>query len=205
MKSLRRFFLTGIVVLLPLAVTVYVLIFTFRLMDGFLGGLVRIALGRPLPGLGALATIGIVLLVGMIATNVIGKKLIALLEYLLNRIPLIKSIYGATKQIIDAFSLQKSNAFQRVVLIEYPRRGLYAVGFITGCGMGEIQEKTAEELVNVFVPTTPNPTSGFLILIPKREVHYLEISVEEGLKLIISGGVVTPKYNGQRQINGESV
>ena len=204
MKVVRKFFLTGIVVLLPLVVTLYVLSFTYRLLDSFLGGLIEAVLGRPVPGLGALLTIGLVFLVGMVATNVIGKKLIAWLEFLLNRIPLIKSIYGATKQIIDAFSLQKSNAFQRVALIEYPRKGLYAVGFVTGCGMGEVQEKTAEEVINIFVPTTPNPTSGMLVLVPQKEVTFLEMSVEEGLKLIVSGGVGTPKHNGKTQGNGNA-
>ncbi|KKM08602.1 hypothetical protein SY88_23050 [Clostridiales bacterium PH28_bin88] len=201
MKGLRKFFLTGIVVLLPLVVTIYVLVTTFRLMDGLLGGIIRVVVGHPLPGLGVLLTIGLVLLAGMVATNVIGKRLIAFMEHLVNRIPLVKSIYGATKQIIDAFSLQTSNAFQRVALVEYPRQGVYAVGFVTGNGMGEVQEKTAEEVINIFVPTTPNPTSGMLVLVPRKDVTFLEMSVEDGLKLIISGGVVTPKYNGQSQGN----
>lgn len=204
MRVVRKFFLTGIVVLLPLVVTLYVLSFTYRVMDSFLGGLVRAVLGRSVPGLGALLTIGIVLLVGAVATNVIGKKLIAWLEFLLNRIPLIKSIYGATKQIIDAFSLQKSNAFQRVALVEYPRKGLYAVGFVTGSGIGEVQEKTAEEVISIFIPTTPNPTSGMLVLVPQKEVIFLEMCVEDGLKLIVSGGVVVPKYNGNAQGNCNS-
>lgn len=197
MKSLRKFFLAGFVVLLPLVITVYVLITTFRLVDGLLGGIIRSVVGHPLPGLGVLLTIGLVLIAGMVATNVIGKKLITFMEHLLNRIPLVKSIYGAIKQIIDAFSLQTSNAFQRVALVEYPRNGMYAVGFVTGNGMGEVQEKTAEEVINIFVPTTPNPTSGMLVLVPKKDVIFLEMTVEDGLKLIISGGVVTPKYNGQ--------
>jgi len=204
MRVVRKFFLTGIVVLLPLVVTLYALSFAYRVMDSFLGGLVGAVLGRSVPGLGALLTIGIVLLVGAVATNVIGKKLIAWLEFLLNRIPLIKSIYGATKQIIDAFSLQKSNAFRRVALVEYPRKGLYAVGFVTGSGIGEVQEKTAEEVISIFIPTTPNPTSGMLVLVPQKEVIFLEMCVEDGLKLIVSGGVVAPKYNGNAQGNCNS-
>lgn len=197
MRRLRKFFLTGIVVLLPLVVTIYVLVTIFRLVDGFLGSLIRAVVGHSLPGLGVLLTLGIVLLAGVVATNVLGKKLIAFVEYLFNRIPLFKSIYGATRQILDAFSLQSSKAFQRVALVEYPRKGVYAIGFVTGSGMGEVQEKTAEEVVNIFVPTTPNPTSGMLVLVPQTEVTFLEMSVEDGLKLIISGGVVTPKYNQQ--------
>ncbi|MHB1127963.1 MAG: DUF502 domain-containing protein [Bacillota bacterium] len=199
MKVLRKYLITGIVVLLPLISTIYVLVTTLRLMDGLLGGIISVVVGYPLPGLGLLLTIGLVLLTGMVATNVIGKKLITFIEDLLDRIPLFKSIYGAIKQIIDAFSLQTSNTFQRVALVEYPRKGMYAVGFVTGEGMGEVQEKTTEEVMNIFVPTTPNPTSGMLVLVPIKDVTFLEMSVEDGLKLIISGGVLTPRYNGQVQ------
>jgi len=197
MKRLRKLFITGILVLLPLAITVYILLTTFRLVDSLLGGFIRIVVGHPLPGLGVLLSIGLVLMAGLIATNVLGKKMIDYFEHLVRRIPLVKSIYIAIKQIIDAFSLQTKNAFQRVALVQYPRQELYAIGFITGNGLMEVQDKTSQELINIFIPTTPNPTSGVLILVPKKDVIFLDMTVEDGLKLIISGGVVTPKYNGQ--------
>ncbi|WP_035270726.1 DUF502 domain-containing protein [Desulfitibacter alkalitolerans] len=202
MRHIRRFFLTGLLILLPLVITIYIIFFIFSLVDNLLAGFIRMIVGYPLPGLGVVLTILLVLIVGLIATNIIGKKFIEFFEACLNKIPLVKTIYGAVKQIIDAFSLQKNNAFQRVALVEYPRRGIYAIGFITGECSGEVQEKTAEEVINVFVPTTPNPTSGMLLLLPKRDVIPLEMSVEDGLKLLISGGVVVPK---ERAANGQEV
>jgi uncharacterized membrane protein len=193
MKLLRKYFLTGIIVLLPIILTVYLLYFFFSTLDNLLSGFLRITLGYPLPGFGIILAILVVILVGMFATNVIGNKLILFIQTFLNRIPLVKTIYGAIKQIVDAFSINKNNIFQRVVLLEYPRKGLFAIGFITGECSGEIQVKTKEEVINVFVPTTPNPTSGMLLLVPKKNIILLEMSVEDGLKLIISGGIVIPK------------
>lgn len=193
MRHIRKVFLTGLLILLPLVITIYILFFTFNLIDSILAGFIRMVVGYPLPGLGLILTILLVMLVGLVATNILGKRFILFCEGCVNRIPLVKTVYGAVKQIIEAFSLQNNSAFQRVALVEYPRRGTYAIGFITGECSGEVQEKTAEEVINVFVPTTPNPTSGMLLLVPKRDVIPLDMSVEDGLKLLISGGVVVPK------------
>ncbi len=193
MNRLRKFFFTGIIVLLPLIITVYVLLVIFNLVDGLLAELIEKLVGFPLPGLGILLTVIFVLLVGLVATNVIGKRIIALFERVFTRIPMVKIIYGAVKQIIDAFSIQPRDAFRRVALVEYPRRGIYAIGFVTGEGTGEVQEKTAAQVSSIFIPTTPNPTSGMLLLVPQTEITYLDMSVEEGLKWIISGGVVNPR------------
>ncbi|MDZ4133279.1 MAG: DUF502 domain-containing protein, partial [Dethiobacteria bacterium] len=123
---------------------------------------------------------------------IIGSRLIGYFDTLLRRVPLARGIYTGAKQIIDAFSLQGKSAFQKVVLLEYPRKGLYVIGFVTGSSKGEIQDKTREETLNVFIPTTPNPTSGMLILAPRHEVTELEMTVEEGMKVIISGGIFSP-------------
>jgi uncharacterized membrane protein len=196
MKLIRKYFLTGMIVLLPIILTIYLLFFFFNTVDNLLSGFLRITLGYTIPGLGIILTILVVILVGMFATNVIGNKFIVFIQVFLNRIPLVKSIYVAMKQIIDAFSTNKNNIFQRVVLLEYPRKGLFVIGFITGECSREIQEKTKEEVINVFVPTTPNPASGKLLLVPKKDIILLEMSVEDGLKLIISGGIVVPKPKG---------
>ncbi len=193
MSRLRKYFFTGIIVLLPLIITVYVLLVIFNLVDGLLAELIEKLVGFPLPGLGIVLTVLFILLVGLVATNVIGKRLIALFDLLFTRIPMVKIIYGAVKQIINAFAIQPRDAFRRVALVEYPRPGIYAIGFVTGEGTGEVQEKTVAKVSSIFIPTTPNPTSGMLLLVPQAEITYLDMSVEEGLKWIISGGVVNPR------------
>lgn len=202
MARLRKYFITGILVLLPLVITLYVLSFVIIFLDGLLAGVVAKFLGFPLPGLGLLLTVLIVLLVGMIATNVLGKKIIDFFDHVFIRIPMVKTLYGAIKQIIDAFSVQPRDAFRRVAMVEYPRKGIYAMGFITGEGVGEIQEKTFSKVSSIFIPTTPNPTSGMLLFVPQSEIIFLDMSVEEGLKLIISGGVVNPPQNNKKEVTG---
>ena len=199
MNRLRNYFFTGIIVLLPLIITVYVFLVIFNLLDGLLAELIEALLGFAVPGLGMVLTVIFVLLVGLVATNVIGKRFIALFDRLITRIPMVKVIYGAVKQIISAFATQPRDAFRRVALVEYPRPGIYAIGFVTGEGTGEVQEKTAAKVSSIFIPTTPNPTSGMLLLVPQAEITYLDMSVEEGLKWIISGGVVHPhRLNEER-------
>ena len=197
---LRKYFITGLLILLPVIVTIYVLSFSFNFVDGLLQPFIKPIIGRTIPGLGLIVGLIIIFVTGLIATNVFGKKIIAYGESIVIKIPLVKQLYSATKQIIDAFSVQSQDAFQRVVLVEYPRKGIYAIGFVTGEGVEEVQELTKGEVANVFIPTTPNPTSGFLILFPKDQLIPLEMTIEEGLKMVISGGVVTPEYTQKDHI-----
>jgi uncharacterized membrane protein len=146
-----------------------------------------------LPGVGLIAGIFLIFIMGFLISNVIGEKLYNFIEKMVKRIPLVTKVYFGIKQIIDAFSIQGKQVFSKVVLIEYPRKGTYVVGFLTGECKGEVQTKTAARLMNVFVPTTPNPTSGMLILVPENDITYLDMTVEEGLKLIVSAGVVVPE------------
>lgn len=194
MRTLRRIFLTGLVILLPALVTVYVLGFTFNAIDSLLGNFFRIYLGLNIPGFGFLVTTALIFLVGLVATNVFGHRVLKLVENSFANLPLVKPIYNAIRQIIDAFSGQRRNVFESVAMIEYPRKGIYAIGFITGNGAGEVQHKTEKDVITLFVPTTPNPTSGVLLLVPRDEITPLDMSVEEGLKLIISAGVVVPDW-----------
>ena len=127
-----------------------------------------------------------------LAGGIIGRALNGLLESILNRLPVIRSLYGAIKQIMETVLANKSAAFRECVLIEYPRKGIWTLGFITGATKGEVQERAAEQLINVFVPTTPNPTSGFLLFVPERDIVRLKMRTEDGLKLVVSGGIVTP-------------
>lgn len=188
LPRLRRYFLAGLIVFLPVAVTFSVLLWLFRLLDGFLGRLFTYLIGRPIPGLGLVATTVVVIVIGAMATNVLGRRLVDFFERLMLRIPLARSIYSATKSISDSVFVQRKAAFQRAVLIEWPRKGVYTVGFVTG----QAQTQHSERIYNVFVVTTPNPTTGFLVLVPEDQVLPLEMSVEDALKLVMSGGIVSP-------------
>ncbi len=194
MKTIRRIFLTGLLISLPTLITIYVLVFTFRLLDSLLGDLLRLYFGRSVPGLGFVITILLIFVIGLIGANVFGHKMIRWLETAFTRLPLVKPVYSAARQIIDAFSARGREIFQSVVLLEYPRRGIYALGFTTVEAAPEIQHRTEQEVITVFLPTTPNPTSGFLLLVPKEELTPLDMPVEAALKLIISGGVVSPQW-----------
>lgn len=193
MKKLRQLFIRGLISLIPIAATVYVVYFFFSLLDNFLGDLLKKIFDISIPGAGVVTSIALIFLSGFLVSNVFGEKFFQFAEGFLHKIPVVHKIYFGIKQIIDAFSLQGKQMFSKVVLIEYPRKGTYAVGFVTGECKGEVQEKTAARLVNVFVPTTPNPTSGMLILVPDNEIIYLDMNVEDGLKLIVSAGVVVPE------------
>lgn len=192
MRYLRNLFLSGLLVLVPLAATLYIVFTIFHWADGLLGDYIEARLGVNLPGLGVLVTLAIILLTGLAATNILGRQFILYGESVLLRMPVARSIYGTVKQIMEAFVRNEQDAFKRVALIEYPRKGIYSLGLVTGVSRGEVQSRTQEEMVNVFVPTTPNPTSGYLLLVPRDQITFLDMSVEEGMRLIISGGVVTP-------------
>jgi uncharacterized membrane protein len=193
---LRTYFFAGLFVLIPLVVTIEILSWLFNLLDGFLGPYIYEWLGRPMPGLGLISTLALIFLIGLVATNIIGRRLLAAVDETLQRIPLVRSIYFTTKQMSDSIFHGGQMPFQQVVLIEYPRRGLYQIGFITGMIEGPLQQELAgkggERMVNVFIPATPNPMSGYLVILPERDIQSLGMSVQDGLKLIISGGMATP-------------
>lgn len=195
-SRLRKYFVTGLVVLIPLVATSYILWILFDLLDGILRPLVTEIFGIHIPGLSLVIMLLLTLLVGFIANYAIGKKGVELFEESLCRIPMVRTIYLAIKQASDILFMQKGE-FQKVVLVEYPRRGTYVLGFVTGSGIEEIQEKTSEDVLNLFVPTAPNPTSGFLLMVPKKDVILLDMSVEDGLKMIISGGLLVPTNEGR--------
>lgn len=195
MKRIRNYFIAGLAVLIPLVGSLYVFWLIFNFLDGLLSSLIAEIFGRPLPGLGFILTILFTLLVGYLTSNFLGKKILELVDYIFFRIPLLRNVYSSFKQIVDSFMQQNKTAFKKVVMIEYPRKGLFVLGFLTGESRGEVQENTRADTINVFVPTSPNPTSGMLVLVPRQEVIFLKMSVEEGLKLIISGGVFSPEDN----------
>ncbi len=190
----RKAFVTGILVITPLAITVWILYNLFEKIDGLLGAIVTRLLGRYIPGLGMLLLFFLVIGAGIFARNYIGRRLIRWGNLILFRIPLFNKIYIALRQIFEVFLGERKTIFQRVVLFQYPRPGIYAIGFVTSESGGEIMAKTETKMINVFLPTTPNPTSGYLLFVPEDELIPLSMSVEEGIKMVISGGAVTPGY-----------
>jgi len=194
----KRMLVTGLVILVPVTLTVYILKQIFDLMDGIFSPVIDRAIGiyfpgAHVPGLGFLLTLLLVLFLGWLSTNVVGRQLIQMSERLISRIPVAKSIYSATKGVLEAVSTDQAEAFKRVVLIEYPKSNIFALAFVTRWARWpSVHEKTADLLL-VFVPTTPNPTSGFLLLVPRSEAIDLPISVEEGVRMVISGGILIPK------------
>ena len=208
MARLRQAFLTGLAIVLPLTITVWVLGLLVRLLEG-LSSPVLLAVLRVLqpdlaadaaiatwvvPIVGVLLTFVLVVLVGALAGNFAGRRLVAAFERLMLRVPVVKGIYGAARQLIDAFS-RKDEVFRRVVAVEYPRPGIWTIGFLTqsGASMPRGDGPPLSDVSLVFLPTTPNPTSGWLAVVPDRQVVPLAMSIEDGVKLIVSGGLVAPR------------
>ncbi|QPJ65371.1 MAG: DUF502 domain-containing protein [Candidatus Nitrohelix vancouverensis] len=199
-KRLRNIFIAGLLITLPIALTIFILKFLFKNLDALSPTFTNllIEMGAPIPEgyripfLGVAVTLTIIFLVGAFATNIFGNKLVQIGEKIVEKIPFVRRIYSGTKQIVTSFASVDGQSFNKVVLIEFPRKGAYALGFVTGKTRGEIQKKTDFQAYNVFVPTTPNPTSGFLIFSPPGELTELSMSIEEGVKYVISGGIVDP-------------
>ena len=200
--EIRKTFLTGILVLAPITLTIYIFYLLFRTIDGILSHVIaqflveQLSLGdlqTPIPGLGFLALVVLIFLTGAIARNYMGRKLISVGDYIVTHIPLINRIYIAIREISEAILSEKREIFKKTVLIEFPRKGFYSIAFLTQDTKGPIQEALPNDMVSVFLPKTPNPTSGFLLFVPKTDVIELEMSVEDALKLVISGGAVQLK------------
>ncbi len=191
---LRRYLITGIIVTAPVGVTIWVLWNFFMFIDVRAKKILGESFSQ-VPGVGFILFFATIILVGIFATNLIGKRMISFGEKVMTRIPLANRIYKAVQQISTAFLGSTGSVFHKVVLVEYPRRGVYSLGFLTTEGTGEVQHKTEAQVVCVFVPTTPNPTSGMLIFVPLDQVIHLDMTTEDGLKLVISGGVVAPPYS----------
>jgi uncharacterized membrane protein len=195
---LRTYFFAGILITAPISITVYLAWAMIRWVDGQVIPLIpdhynpETYLPFRVPGIGLLILLVALTLVGAVTANMVGRMMVRGSDRLLGRMPVVRGIYNALKQIFETVLSQKSQAFREVALVEYPRKGAWALGFITGKPDGEIQELGGGELVNVFVPTTPNPTSGFLLFLPEREILRLGMTVEEGIKMVVSGGIVMP-------------
>lgn len=193
---IRRWFIAGILVWLPLMVIVWLL----RILIGVLDDTLFPAFLRPdnllgvhIPGFGIFLSLLVIFVTGGLVRNFAGRRILAFWESLLDRIPLVRSIYSGVKHLAETILGDSSTSFRKVLLIEYPRREMWTLAFQTGEPLGEVQAHTASDVITVFVPTTPNPTSGFIVMLPKEDVIELAMSVEDGLRMVISLGVVTPE------------
>lgn len=199
MKRLRRYIVAGILVWLPIGVTIFMLRILVGLLDRTL---VLIPekyqpeqfLGFAIPGLGIVLTIVVLLVTGVLAANIVGRSMVNLWESMLHRIPVVRSVYSAAKNFAEIVFSDSSQSFKKVLLIEYPRKGLYSLAFQTSSELGEVQGRTGEDVVCTFVPTTPNPTSGFIIIVPRKDLIELDMDIDEALKMVISLGVVVPTW-----------
>ncbi len=197
-KSLfRRYFVAGLIFWLPILATVWIVRLVLNLLDQSFALLPAtyhptVWFGVKIPGLSVVLALFVLFFTGMIVSNVIGRYFVRLWERILDKIPLVRSIYGAVKQVLDTLFNQQEQSFRQVVMLEYPRKGIWSIAFKTAKGFDQAQTHVGKQLCTIFVPTTPNPTSGFFMLVPVDEVHPLNISVDEALKMVISLGVVMP-------------
>jgi uncharacterized membrane protein len=188
----KRRFVSGLLVTVPVIVTYFVLSFMFSALDGMLNPVMRDVLGYNIPGLGAFVTILLILLAGIITTNFIGARLYHYSDRFLGRMPLVRIIYTAAKQLVDSILAPRERAFSEVVMVEYPRKGLYVIGFLSAkCSLQ--QGSSEEKMAMVFIPSTPTPFSGLVVVVPMADIYPVDISVEAAIKILVSGGIATPK------------
>ncbi len=198
----RRVLLAGLFVLTPVALTIFVLRQLLQLMDGTFEPVIRwldTELGFRPVGLGVVFTFLIVMFLGWLSTKVLGRRVLHIMERIIDRIPVARSVYSGTKGILEAVSQDQAEAFKRVVIIEYPKSKIYALAFVTGGARWGVLDDQLSDLLLVFVPTTPNPTSGFLLLVPRRDAIDTTITVEDGLRMVISGGILLPKFRAPKR------
>ena len=197
MKFIRRYFLTGSLIVLPTIITIYLFLWLFNFLDGIFGRFINKYLmahyGYKIPGLGIILGVIVIISTGFFVTHLISRSALSILEKNLIKFPVIKQIYPAAKQIINFLFTDAKANFKKVVLVEYPRKGMHSLGFLTNeASISFHKDINNKELVNIFIPSTPNPLTGYLIIVPREDVIIVDISVENALKMIISGGVINP-------------
>lgn len=202
---MRKYFITGLLVLVPLAITLWVLNLIVGTLDQSLLLIPekwrpQSLFGFTLPGLGTILTLVIIFLTGLVTRNFLGNRLLTWWEMLLNRIPVVNSIYSSVKQVSDTLFSSSGNAFRKALLVQYPRQSCWTIAFQTGVPSGDVKNHLLGDYVSVYVPTTPNPTSGFFLMLPRAETIELNMSVDEALKYIVSMGVVAPPAPGQKAV-----
>ncbi len=188
MSTLRNIFLTGLLIFIPISATIFIVYWTFNYIDDLIKPLVLQALGFYFPGLSWLLLIAIIFILGVIGKFTLGNKIVNSVESMMQRIPLVRTIYNATKEASKAILVSETDNIKGVVLVEFPRKGVYTLGFTSGAETFGIDKKIGKRTVNVFVPTSPNPTSGYVLMVPEEDLIYLDMAVEDAIKVIISGG-----------------
>jgi len=204
MAAIRRYLISGLLFWVPVWITFLVLKFLVDLMDGTFKLLPRAyqpdhLLGFHLPGLGIIFTLLVLFFTGMVVANFLGKRLVKVWDAIISRIPLVRTIYLGVQKILSAVFNPKGQAFRKVLLVEYPRKGLWSIAFQTGCGCSEVCDREGD-MISIFIPTTPNPTSGFLMMVPKKDVRELKMTIDEALRFIISLGVMQPEQLSNAKI-----
>jgi uncharacterized membrane protein len=200
MKNIQKYLIAGLLVWLPVLVTVLLFRFLITLMDQTLILLPlqirpESLLGFSIPGLGLILTLLVLLVTGVLAANIVGRTMVSFGEKILKRIPVVRSVYSAAKNFSELVFSETGQSFKKVLLIQYPRKGVYSLAFQTSTALGEVQDKTGKDMVCTFVPTTPNPTSGYIIILPKEDVIEMDMNVDEAFKMIVSLGVVVPSWS----------
>lgn len=202
-KKMKRIFLTGLAVVIPVGLTIYILFFIISVMDNLLRFIPvnyqpDNLLNFHIPGLGVIVTVLLIFICGLVTTSYLGNRLVGFGERIVGKIPFVRSIYQAIKRIADGFFMDRAQSFKKVVIVEYPRRGIYSIGFITGTPNGEIQQllRQNQPCVGVYIPCALTPTTGFFVLVPRDELFEVSMTVEEAFTLIISAGIVTPLGHG---------
>ena len=197
-SRLRGYFLAGVLVTMPISLTFYLVWVFTKFVDRWVASLIpdfynpEADVPFGLPGVGLIVVAVVMILIGAVTAGFVGRFYHRVVDNILARLPVVRSVHSAIKKILQTVFSKKSNAFREAVLVEYPRRGIWAIAFITGKTEGEVQNLTEEECINIFIPTTPNPTSGFLLFVPKKDLVALDMPVDEAIKMVISGGIVTP-------------
>jgi uncharacterized membrane protein len=203
MKQFRRYLVAGLLVWIPLGVTIFVLRVLIGLMDRSLLLVPEqyrpeALLGFAIPGLGIILSVLVVLITGLLAANFVGRGMVSFWESLLNRIPIVRTVYSGAKNFAEIVFSDSNESFKKVLLIEYPRKGIYSLAFQTATNLGEVQARTGESVICTFVPTTPNPTSGYIIIVPKKDIIELDMEIDEAFKMIVSLGVVVPTWRNDQ-------
>jgi uncharacterized membrane protein len=198
---IRNYFLAGVLVTTPITVTAWI---SWQILQFFEGAARHLMPDAwypkiAIPGVGLLIVFLGLIIIGALTAGLLGRIFLRTSERILNQMPIVRSVYSAIKQVLETVLAKRATAFRQVVLLEYPRKGIWAIGFVSGATKGEVAQKLNQPMVNVFLPTTPNPTSGFLLFVPKDGVQVLEMTIEEGIKLVVSGGIVSPKTSDAGQ------
>ena len=201
-NRIKHYLLTGLIVVVPVAITLYIIQALIGVMDAFLSVIPQpyqpdTLLGFHLPGLGLVLLIILLFVVGIATHNYAGKKMVVFGEALVRRIPVVRNIYQALKQFTEAIFLNSGGHFKQVVMLEFPRKGIFSLGFSAGPARGELERQAGERIWHIFIPCTPNPTTGYYVLAPEKDLLFLQMSVEEAFKLIISGGLIAPRFDSQ--------